>query len=82
MLGASTREALDAPSLSINGIFQKIALDFNNVDKHIDMPENACDIHGIDFIDANDGSRISMNRDCEGILFLIFISFTLIRYVI
>ena len=61
--GINSRAALDNPSLSLKQIFVEVVLAFNNDEIIIDLPDGALDLEHIDLLDANDQSRIRIQRD-------------------
>ena len=65
--GISSRQQLDDPSSNIKYIFQNLALDFNNSDIIVELPEKSLDIPEIelDELNGNDESRIRIQRDSE-----------------
>ena len=54
---------MDNVTLSLAEIFRALAFNFSNEDIHIDLPENADDIQGINNLDPNDITRIRIERD-------------------
>ena len=66
--GITNLEQLDSSALSIPQIFADIRLVFNNEEVVVTLPELANDLENIDLIDANDPSRISIDRDRKKIL--------------
>ena len=65
--GASTRSALDDPSLSLSAIYQKLAFDFNNEEIVVQLPDNSEDIEGVQDLDPNDMNRILIRRESKSI---------------
>lgn len=61
----TSKAGLDDPLSSPAGIFQRICLQFNNEDYIVHIPDNADDIESSDALNANDISRINIDRDCE-----------------
>ena len=63
-VGITSRNQLDDPSLQLKGLFQLIALDFNNGNLKISLPPKASDLDEweIDELDANDSSRIRIEH--------------------
>ena len=69
--GVTDRSHLDDPLYSPKEMFQHLALDFNNHEIHVDLPDNVEDIEEFMSLDANDLIRINIIRDCE-LQYLIF----------
>ena len=67
--GVNSRNDIDDPGLSPRSIFQFLSLDFNNNDINSELPDEAVDIEGYDDFDANDMSRIRIQRDCKSLIF-------------
>ena len=63
--GVGTRAHLDDPAFSLPQIYQTIAFAFNNDKIVVKLPNEACDVGGIDNVDPNDKSRIRITRDCK-----------------
>ena len=63
--GCITRQHLDDPAFSLQQIFQTIAFAFNNEKMIIKLPNDACDVGGIENVDPNDMARIRITRDCK-----------------
>jgi len=61
--GITNLAQLDSPALSIPQIFADIRLAFNNEDIIINLPDASNDLENIELLDANDASRISIDRD-------------------
>lgn len=61
--GVGTRAHLDDPAFSLPQIYQTIAFAFNNDKIVVKLPNEACDVGGIDNVDPNDKSRIRITRD-------------------
>ena len=61
--GITNLAQLDSPALSLPQIFADIRLAFNNDDIVIKLPDAANDLENIHLLDANDSSRISIDRD-------------------
>ena len=69
--GIKNRAVFDNPQMSLKAVFTKLANGFNNDNYVITLPSNATDVEGWDSMDANDHSRICINRDCKShILFI------------
>ena len=66
---------LDDPTMSLANIFRLICFDFTNEDIIIDLPDNTCDIQGIESLDPNDRNRMKIERDGKNIICLLFYVF-------
>jgi hypothetical protein len=64
--GVTNRNQLDDPNLSPRGIFENLALDFNNGNIQLSLPPKTHDIPGLDLerVNPNDETRIRIKRDC------------------
>ena len=64
-LGVTGREQLEDPDLLLKGLFQLLAMDYNNENVRVHLPLKASDITDaeIDYLDANDETRIRIQRD-------------------
>ena len=64
-IGITSRNQLEDPDLVLKGLFQLLALDFNNGDLYIQLPDKSTDLNedDLDDLDANDGERIPIKRD-------------------
>ena len=64
-LGVTGREQLEDPDLLLKGLFQLLAMDYNNENVRVHLPLKASDINDaeIDYLDANDETRIRIQRD-------------------
>ena len=58
--GVTDQSHLDDPLYSPKEMFQHLALDFNNHEIHVDLPDNVEDIEDILSLDANDLIRINI----------------------
>ena len=67
--GITTLAQLDSPALSLPQIYADIRLAFNNDDIIIKLPDAASDLENIHLLDANDQSRISIDRDRKPLFF-------------
>ena len=63
--GVQTRADLDDSRMSIQQIFQYIALSFNNEEVIVDFLDEFYDVPGWEAINLNDTTRIRITRDCE-----------------
>ena len=63
--GVQTRADLDDSRMSIQQIFQYIALSFNNEEVIVDFLDEFYDVPGWETINLNDTTRIRITRDCE-----------------
>ena len=63
--GVNSRAALDNPSLSLKQNFTEVALAFNNNEIHINLSDGVMDLENISLLNANDQSRIRIQRDRE-----------------
>ena len=63
--GVHSKNDLDDPSMNIKGVFQLLALDFNNNDIHISLPDEAEDMEEDINLNPNDPMRIRIQRDCK-----------------
>ena len=63
--GVVDRACLDDPELSLKQMFVELALGFNNEDLVVQLPDNAYDLQYVHLLDANDCSRIAIQRDRE-----------------
>ena len=70
---------MDDPTMSLANIFRCICFDFANEDIVIDLPDNACDIQGIEGLDPNDRNRMKIERDGMNCICLLFYVFTKIH---
>lgn len=61
--GVQIRDLLENPSLSLRQIFIEIVLAFNNGEIVVTLPNEAYDLEYIHFLETNDESRISIERD-------------------
>ena len=68
--GVGNRTHLDDPAFSLPKIYQTIAFAFNNDKIVVNLPNEACDVGGIQNVDPNDMARIRITRDCEFIYFV------------
>ena len=64
-LGVRNCADLDDVSMTLEQMFQQIALSFNNEDILLELPQEAYDVHDFDLIKLNDPNRIKITRDCE-----------------
>ena len=64
-IGITSRNQLEDPNLVLKGLFQLLALDFNNGDLYIQLPDKSTDLNedDLDDLDANDTERIRIKRD-------------------
>ena len=64
-IGITSRNQLEDPELTLKGIFQLLALDFNNGDIWVTLPPKSTDHDKDDLeeLDANDPKRMRIKRD-------------------
>ena len=64
-LGVTGRNQLEDPDLILKGLFQLLAIDFNNENIKVDLPSKSTDLNSdeLDHLDPNDESRIRIKRD-------------------
>ena len=64
-VGITSRNQLEDPELSLKGIFQLLALDFNNGGFYVSLPPKSLDLDedDLDELDPNDSARIRIKRD-------------------
>ena len=65
LMGVSNRSQLEDPNLVLKGLFELLALEFNNNEIVIPLPEKSCDLNNDELIglDPNDGTRMRISRD-------------------
>ena len=73
--GITNLAQLDSPSLSIPQIFADIRLAFNNEDIIINLPDASNDLENIELLDANDASRISIDRNRKYFIYIYVINY-------
>ena len=64
-LGVRNRADLDDVSMTLEQMFQQIALSFNNEDILLELPQEAYDVNDFDLINLNDPNCIKITRDCD-----------------
>ena len=64
-LGVTWWNQLEDPDLILKGLFQLLAIDFNNENIKVDLPSKSTDLNSyeLDHLDPNDESRIRIKRD-------------------
>ena len=64
-IGITSRNQLEDPKLTLKGIFQLLALDFNNGNIWVTLPPKSTDLNKDDLeeLDANDPKRMRIKRD-------------------
>ena len=67
--GITARDQLDSVELSSKQIYADIRFAFNNDEIVVKLPDAASDLENIHLLDANDESRISIDRDREKLIF-------------
>ena len=63
---------MDDLTMSLANIFISICFDFANEDIGIDLPDNTCDIQGIESLDPNDRDRMKIERAGKNIICLLY----------
>ena len=64
-LGVTGRNQLEDPDLLLKGLFELLAMDFNNEMTIVQLPSKSSDLNEneLDNLDPNDASRIRIKRD-------------------
>ena len=62
-VGVTSRSDIDDISMSLERMFQMVAIAFNNENVHLTIPEEGYDVPNIELIDLNDPTRIRITRD-------------------
>ena len=64
-MGVTKRVQLEDQTLTLRGIFELLALQFNNEQIVVSYPEISSDVDGMSNLNANDPLRIRIKRDGE-----------------
>ena len=64
-MGVTGRNQLEDPDLRLKGLYQLLAIDFNNDKIMIELPSKVLDanVEELDDLDPNDETRIRIKRD-------------------